>query len=52
MPYDYAPRLTLLARARHRRHVLLTVCLLALPALSLNAAPPLVESAVSVVMLR
>lgn len=52
MPYDYAPRLTLLARARHRRHVLLTVCLLALPALSLNAAPPLVESAVAVMAPR
>lgn len=52
MLFDYAPRLLVLARARHRRHVLLTVCLLALPALSLNASPPLVESAVAVMMPR
>ncbi len=38
MPYDYAPRLALLARARKRRHTWFTVCLLALPALSFQTA--------------
>lgn len=38
MPYDYAPRLAMLARARKRRHIGFTVCLLALPALSFQTA--------------
>ncbi len=46
MTYDFAPRLAARARARHRRHILFTVCLLALPALSFQTvrgaadAPP------------
>ena len=37
MPYDYAPRLASLARARKRRHTFFTICLLALPALSFQS---------------
>lgn len=38
MPYDYAPRLAARALARRRRHVLFTLVLLTLPALSLQTA--------------
>lgn len=39
MPYDYAPRLALLARNRKRRHAFFMACLLTVPALSFHAAP-------------
>ena len=38
MLYDYAPRLAQRARARRHRHLLFTVCLLSLPALSFQSA--------------
>lgn len=37
MIYDYAPRLAARARARRRRNLLFTLCLLSLPALSLQS---------------
>lgn len=47
MIYDYAPRLAARLQARKRRHVLFTLCLLMLPALSFQTvrgttdSPPL-----------
>lgn len=48
MPYDYAPRLALLARNRRRRHVLFTVCMLMLPALSFQAARGIADAPLSI----
>lgn len=39
MPYDYAPRLAVRARARRRRDTLLLVLMLTLPAISLSTVP-------------
>lgn len=44
MPYDYAPRLARLARARRRRHMVLTAGLLMLTALSFNASRSAAEN--------
>lgn len=45
MTYDYAPRLAARAIARRRRHVLFTLCLLLLPALSLHTTRSAAETA-------
>ena len=45
MTYDYAPRLAARASARKRRHVLFTLCLLMLPALSLHTTSSAIERA-------
>lgn len=39
MPYDYAPRLAMLARRRKRRRAIFIACVLTLPALSFHATP-------------
>lgn len=44
MIYDYAPRLAARAQARKRRHVLFTLCLLTLPALSLHTTRSAAET--------
>lgn len=45
MTYDYAPRLAARAIARRRLHVLFTLCLLLLPALSLHTTHSAAEPA-------
>lgn len=44
MIYDYAPRLAQRARARRHRHLLFTLCLLSLPALSFQSARGVVDA--------
>ncbi len=44
MPYDFAPRLARRALARRRRHLLFTLCLLMLPALSFHSTRPAGET--------